>query len=128
MERGHDKADVPQLLVDPQIMAASYERGVQHHIHRDSDGAHDARALTVLVYLNPRWRAAEGGELRIHGTSVNDAGRPAPVDDDSVDIAPVAGRIVLFRSHDIWHAVRQPRVQRRALTLWVMGGIRNEAS
>ena len=40
--------------------------------------------------------------------------------DRFVDIAPLSGRIVMFRSRDVWHAVREPREQRWAMTLWVM--------
>lgn len=44
----------------------------------------------------------------------------APDHEIFTDVAPLSGRLVFFRSREVWHAVREPRQQRWALTLWVM--------
>jgi hypothetical protein len=49
------------------------------------------RRLNVLVYLNPEWTDADGGALQLFAT-----GSGAP----SVEIAPVFGRLVVFRTDD----------------------------
>jgi len=109
------------LRVHPHIMAATYRKGTEYHCHKDSyDGEDNQRVLTVLLYLNPNWQPGDGGELRIFGT-LQEAGRRTLDKGSYVDIAPLCGRLVMFRSRDVWHAVREPREKRWALTLWVMG-------
>jgi hypothetical protein len=49
------------------------------------------RRLNVLVYLNPGWTDADGGELQLFAP-----GSAEP----SVEIAPVFGRLVVFRTDD----------------------------
>merc|ERR1712008_153022 len=111
----------PALRVHPHVMAATYRKGAEYHCHKDSyDGQYNQRMLTVLLYLNPDWQPGDGGELRIFGTSQED-GKRTLKKGSYVDIAPQCGRLVMFRSRDVWHAVCEPREQRWALTLWVMG-------
>jgi len=111
----------PSLRVHPHVMAATYRKGAEYHCHKDSyDGEDNQRVLTVLLYLNPNWQPGDGGELRIFGT-LQEAGRRTLDKGSYVDIAPLCGRLVMFRSRDVWHAVREPREKRWALTLWVMG-------
>lgn len=52
------------------------------------------RAVTVLYYLNPEWRAEHGGCLRVFRPS-----GCAGAAETSVDIAPMADRLVLFRRY-----------------------------
>ncbi|CAE7794103.1 phyA, partial [Symbiodinium necroappetens] len=122
----------PRLRVHPHIMAASYRRGAEYHCHKDSySGTDNQRMVTVLLYLNDDWRPGDGGELRVYGDRLDEEAAQAPEGlrkeaasmpdmDRFVDIAPLSGRIVMFRSRDVWHAVREPREQRWAMTLWVM--------
>lgn len=108
----------PRLRVHPHVMAATYCRGAEYHCHKDSYGGTDnQRMLTVLLYLNDGWQPGDAGELRVFAARGGEGGA-----DEShwVDIAPLCGRLVLFRSREVWHAVREPREQRWALTLWVM--------
>lgn len=37
-----------------------------------------------------------------------------------VDIEPRAGRVVLFRSREVWHGIRRSHTERWAVTLWVL--------
>lgn len=71
-------------------------RGAGYARHVDAgDGERDSRKLTAILYLNPRWQAAQGGVLRAHpggGSAV-------------VDIEPRGGRLVLFWSRHLAHEV-----------------------
>lgn len=112
----------PKLRVHPHVMAATYRHGAEYHCHKDSyDGADNQRMLSVLFYMNHDWNPGDDGELRLFGTvSEERSGKTAADPDRFVDIAPLCGRIVMFRSREVWHSVREPREQRWALTLWVM--------
>ena len=73
----------------------------------------NSRQLTLILYANDGGDAwdteRDGGCLRLeelHGAS-------------AVDVAPVAGRLVLFESARIWHRVMPSRRLRFAITLWV---------
>lgn len=104
-------------------MAATYRKGAEYHVHKDSyNGADNQRMVTVLLYLNHEWQPGDGGELRAFKTAVGAGvgGTEAPDHGAFVDIAPLCGRLVMFPSRKTWHAVREPREQRWALTLWVM--------
>lgn len=38
-----------------------------------------------------------------------------------VDIEPLLGRVVMFRSRAVWHGIQESKVARRwAVTLWVL--------
>lgn len=112
----------PRLRVHPHVMAATYRQGAEYHVHKDSySGADNQRVLTILLYITDGWRPGDGGELRVHGTCSGDgASASAPDEGRFADIAPLSGRLVFFRSREVWHAVREPKTQRWALTLWVM--------
>jgi len=114
----HGDLDAPKLLVHPHVMAATYGPGAEYHCHKDSYGGMDnQRMVTVLLYLNDEWRPGDGGELRIFGSA---DGGSKPDQGSYVDIEPLAGRLVLFRAREVWHAVLEPRKPRWAMTLWVM--------
>ena len=106
------KACWPETLTVPaQSMLSCYGAGGRYRYHRDNsktDGVcANARALTCICYLNPDWTAGDGGALRIYEAS----GR-------SVDVAPAAGRVVVFDSF-LGHKVLEARRDRYALTFWV---------
>ena len=63
----------------------------QKHI---DNSAEDGRKLTVVTYLNPNWKQADGGALRVH-----------PPKGPARDVYPQAGRMVLFYSDVIAHEV-----------------------
>lgn len=111
----------PTLRVHPHIMAATYRTGAEYHVHKDSyNGTDNQRMVTILLYLSDGWEDGDGGELRVFGTRTTPSGKMEADECRFVDIAPLAGRLVLLRSREVWHAVRTPREQRWALTLWVM--------
>lgn len=111
----------PSLRLHPHVMAATYKHGAEYHVHKDSyDGTDNQRMVSVLLYLNSDWAPGDQGELRVYSTVSQQNGRKECDQTRFFDIAPHNGRIVMFRSREVWHAVREPREQRWALTLWVM--------
>lgn len=74
--------------------------------HRDTFGGCADRRLTAIWYANPDWTPADGGALS--------AFEPA----GTRSIAPLADRLVIFRSDALEHAVTPSHTQRVALTAW----------
>ncbi len=61
------------------------------------------RTLSITIYLNDDYRQEEhGGELRV-----------LPFPYESVDVAPLMGRMVLFSSCNLFHRVLPSRLDRR---------------
>lgn len=77
-------------------------------LHYDNPGLPNRRALTCLVYLNPSWAVGDGGELQL-----------VPFCDDSVQIAPLHGRVVLFKSDSVLHRVLPAVRPRYCFTVWL---------
>ena len=76
--------------------------------------------MTLLLYLNGAPPGASGGELRSYVGA-----EPSDLDGDTAvrvdDIQPRAGRLVLFESRTLLHAVRPVGLWRRvALSLWCL--------
>jgi hypothetical protein len=65
------------------------------------------RYLTAIVYLNPKWTKADGGCLRIFNE-----------DESFVDVEPHGGRLVVFSSVKVMHAVLPTYSKRLACTVW----------
>ena len=65
------------------------------------------RQLSSVLYLNNHWLAADGGALRLH---LNES--------EHLDIAPSAGKLVLFLSSQFWHEVLPATRDRISLTGW----------
>jgi hypothetical protein len=76
-------------------------------LHYDTNGA-DGRFLTAILYLNEKWTPEDGGMLQLY---------PFPY--KPVEIAPIAGRLVLFSSRDLLHRVLPSRQSRECLTIWL---------
>jgi len=107
-----------KLQVPGVVLASAYPPGDAHYQrHLDCYGDDNARVLTLLLYANDaNWDVAEwGGALQ---ATVGD-GR-------EVEVAPRAGRVVVFDSKQIWHAVQPSRRLRFALTLWIFGAEAND--
>jgi SM-20-related protein len=72
------------------------------------------RYLTCIVYLNPHWEPSDGGCLRIFLLG-DDDDRGESV----VDIEPKAGRLVIFSSVNMMHAVLPTFSRRLACSMWM---------
>lgn len=83
-------------------------RGYVRHVDAFRDQS--SRRLTTILYLNPTWDAAWGGQLRMY----------LP-DGTTRDIEPVAGRLLTFLSEELEHEVLPTTQDRVAVTAWYRG-------
>lgn len=89
---------------------ARYGSGAGYTRHVDQHVASSARKISLVLYLNPEWQTGDGGELCIYD--------PQNTDDEIARIAPRMGRLMLFRSDLIPHAVLPCSSARWSLTGW----------
>merc|ERR1712224_11243 len=98
-----------QLRAPQTAMLACYPAGAFYRRHLDSyAGKDNARKVTVLLYCNPDWEESDGGYLRAWV-----CGKPCRY-------APIAGRMIIFMSQEIWHEVLEAQKDRYALTYWIL--------
>lgn len=94
-----------------ELQLAFYEapnRGYERHI--DAFRGPQSRRVTAICYLNKGWDASDGGALRLFLS-----------EDETVDILPEAGRMVVFLSDELEHQVMPTDRDRAALTAWYRG-------
>ena len=80
------------------------------------------RVFTCILYLNDAWEPPHEGCLRIFTAAVDEAAARSGegLDEGSfVDVEPKGGRLVIFDSRRMLHAVRPSRAERWALTVWI---------
>ncbi|MSQ19937.1 MAG: 2OG-Fe(II) oxygenase [Betaproteobacteria bacterium] len=96
-------------LFDLELHLAMYPPGGFYRAHVDCLRDDDHRIISAILYLNDDWSADAGGMLRIwqDARHVNYA-----------DIAPIAGRLVLFPSATTLHEVLPTAQRRCTLTGW----------
>lgn len=88
---------------------ARYNSGHFYSRHIDQHKSKQARILSFVVYLHSSWKAGDGGELVVtNGDS----------DEVKQIIEPLPGRVVIFKSDEIWHEVRKSNFTRYSLTGW----------
>jgi SM-20-related protein len=98
-------------LFDLELHLAVYPPGGFYRAHIDRLEDDDHRIISVVCYLNDDWVPESGGMLRIWRSAVADESRFA-------DVAPIAGRLVLFPSASTLHEVMPTSQSRCALTGW----------
>lgn len=86
---------------------ALYPPGAFYQTHLDRFRDDDSRCVTAVLYLNPDWQPADGGELRMY----LGAG-------ETLDIPPLAGSLVVFLSGEFPHEVLVAHAERLSLTGW----------
>ncbi|QNR25902.1 2OG-Fe(II) oxygenase [Croceimicrobium hydrocarbonivorans] len=105
-------ADLNPLLFlslrDVEMHLAEYTPGAFYEKHVDQFKKNGHRILSFACYLNRGWQDGDGGELRIF----KEGGH--------FDVEPLAGRLALFRSDTVEHAVRPAKVLRRSITGWML--------
>lgn len=94
-------------LEDYESHFSFYETGTFYSKHLDRFHHHDARTVSVVIYLNDDWLAGQGGALRLH-----------PHNLATHDIAPLACRLVVFLSAEMLHEVLPATRNRMSLTGW----------
>ena len=95
-------------LKDYEVHMTIYPAGAYYKKHFDQFKKDDHRKLSVICYLNRNWKEEEGGQLRIYRQ------------EESVDVLPVAGRLVCFRSDLLEHEVLPSTRNRLSLTGWML--------
>lgn len=92
---------------DLELHWALYPPGAAYARHVDQPRGSDARVVSLVLYLNEGWRAADGGALRLYAAG------------GAIDVLPEAGTLVAFRSEGLPHEVLPARRERLALTGWL---------
>jgi len=95
-------------LKDFECHYALYPPGSFYEKHIDQFQGSSHRLLSFACYLNPQWKEAHGGCLRLYSAS-----------GESHEIAPLAGRLVIFRSDLVPHEVLTTAVNRYSITGWL---------
>jgi SM-20-related protein len=86
---------------------AAYPSGASYARHLDQFRGDGRRVVSVVLYLNEAWGAADGGELKLY-----------PENGEAVMAMPVAGTLVCFLSDRLPHEVLPARRLRLSLTGW----------
>jgi SM-20-related protein len=97
-------------LLELELHYARYPPGAGYSRHVDQPLGNTQRKLSLVLYLNTAWQAADGGVLRIHNA-----------DESFVDVEPVAGRLVCFLTPGRVHEVLQARRERLSISGWFRG-------
>ena len=98
-------------LLDLESHYALFAPGTRYARHRDRFRSDDARVLSSVLYLNPGWLPASGGQLRLY----LGAGAQAA----HVDVFPDAGTLVLFLSAEFEHEVLPATRDRLSIAGWM---------
>jgi SM-20-related protein len=95
-------------LKDYEIHMTVYPVGSFYKRHLDQFKKDDHRKLSIICYLNQHWKEENGGHLRIY--------RP----EGPLEILPISGRLVCFRSDQLEHEVLPATRERLSLTGWIL--------
>ena len=84
------------------------------------------RYVTCIVYLNPDWKEGDGGCLRLFLREDDTLDKNDSRSDEMtssggsyIDVEPMAGRLVIFSSRHIMHAVLPTFSRRLACSMWM---------
>ncbi len=94
-------------LKDFECHYAIYPPGTFYEKHLDQFKSTNNRKISFAFYLNKNWGPKDGGELRLYR------------ENGPIDIAPVAGRLALFRSDTVEHEVLITHKERCSITGWL---------
>jgi len=95
-------------LSGSEFHLAKYPIGSKYERHIDQLNKQSNRQITVLIYLNKDWKKGNGGELKIYNN------------EGSFLVAPLAKRLLLFKSDVIEHEVLPTKVPRYSLSGWLL--------
>ncbi len=73
---------------------STYEKNSFYKRHLDQFKNEKGRKFSIVLYLNQDWKAEDGGMLSLY-----------PHEKTQIDISPLGGRMVLFRSDEMEHEV-----------------------
>jgi SM-20-related protein len=92
-------------LNDMEAHLAVYQAGGFYKRHKDRHQISSTRRVSFVLYLNETWKEEDGGKLIIY------------LNDDTVEVEPVSGRLVVFMS-ELEHEVLETKVNRYSITGW----------
>ena len=95
-------------LFDYEAHLANYQPGAYYKKHLDAFKGRSNRILTTVLYLNPEWHKADGGELVIY----DERGRVLE------EVLPTLGTMVIFLSDRFVHEVKVGMRDRYSITGW----------
>lgn len=96
-------------LVETEAHFAVYPKGASYTRHIDRFRDDDSRVISVVLYLNPIWSDAMGGQLRLYLD---------PECQTYCDVLPSSGTLVVFLSDQVWHEVLPTECPRLSITSW----------
>ena len=97
----------PMRLSREETQLTCYPGGGARYVRHVDNNNNNGRHITCILYSNPNWQPADGGELRLYAR-----GR-------AVDVAPLANRLVLFWSDArVPHEVLPSHADRYAVSVW----------
>ncbi len=94
-------------LFDLELHYARYAQGAFFARHVDQPQGSEQRQVSLALYLNEAWNPASGGALRLF-----------TADGGCRDIAPCGGRLVVFRTPGLEHAVEPAACVRWSISGW----------
>lgn len=90
--------------------------------HKDAFRGEANRVLSVVLYLNPGWTVADGGELLLYPAddgAMDVSSKPAVHDAmECIKVTPLMGTLVLFLSEEFPHEVLPANRDRFAIAGW----------
>lgn len=89
---------------------ALYPPGSFYKKHLDQHKMVLYRIISCVFYLNEQWQPEDGGRLRIYEGEHSDK---------YVDIDPIAGTLVCFKSAEVYHEVLPTQKERYSITGWL---------
>jgi SM-20-related protein len=95
-------------LKDFELHLTVYPPGSFYRRHLDQFSRNDHRKLSVICYLNENWNVEQGGQLRMF------------LPEKVVELLPLTGRLVCFRSDLIEHEVLSATRPRMSITGWIL--------
>ena len=110
-------------------LAVTEHGGAKYPLHVDDAqglASGDTRKLTSILYLNPTYQEADGGEIRLFLPATAGAKESW----QTLDLSPIGGRLLVFWSDEIPHEVlptssyealsyEKHEKDRYALTIWI---------
>jgi len=94
-------------LFDLELHYAHYAPGAAYARHADQPQGNEQRQVSLALYLNAAWEPANGGALRLFAA-----------EGGWRDIEPLGGRLVVFRTPGLEHAVQPADRPRWSLSGW----------
>ncbi|MEQ8514804.1 MAG: 2OG-Fe(II) oxygenase [Chromatocurvus sp.] len=86
---------------------AHYRPGAFYRRHLDAFRGEANRVLSLVAYLNPDWKAEDGGQLVLY-----------PDNSDPVTILPELGTVIVFLSEEFPHEVLPAQRDRYSIAGW----------